>query len=295
MSSFRRLLACSTLVLLIVRLGNDARAQADDPSDAALWTVGVSALTDDDSSRNASVSLDVAVTEATWLSALAAQSRSPRARANVTADTLAFGVDHRFGLVGLRGWAERWGDAGAIESRDFSGAVYLETDRLRAELGLEQRDVDITATVTGTDGRAFSRKVPFSADGRSLDVRIDTSDRTVLRLRIEDFDYPPGLALLPRIDALNLLSTSTLTLANSFVSDVRSAGVEIELGDKLLGFGIAKDRSAIDGAELESIDAALMIPVGRRIDLELKLGRSSSDLFRSGVYGGLLVLIYGGG
>jgi len=56
----------------------------------------------------------------------------------------------------------------------------------------------------------------------------------------------------------------------------------------------ATDRSALDGSELETIEAAVLFPLGRRIDLEVNLGRGRSEFFDAGVYGGLLFLIYGG-
>ena len=273
-----------------------AQAQFSDAAEpATFWTVGVSALTDDESSHNLAVSFDVAPSERMWISALVGESRSPRSRADVSADTLAVGIDHRFGLVGLRAGLERWGDSGAIESDDSSLGLYFQTGRVKVELATEKRDIDITVTLPEIDGRAFSRKVPLSADGQSLTLRVDASERVRLRFGIEDYDYPAGLAALPRVDALNLLSASTLTLANSFVSEVLRAGVEIEIGNKVLGFGLSKDESAIDRSKLTSFDAALMIPVGRRIDLEISVGRSDSDLFETGIYGGLLLLIYGGG
>lgn len=291
MCSSRRL----ALVLAALGLASGASAQSDNANDETFWTVGIAALTDDESSRNFAFSFDVAVTEQTWISALAGRSRSPRERADVSADTLAVGIDHRFGLVGVRAELERWGDSGAIESSDHTVGLYFQTDRVKIALASEQRDIDITATLVGMGGRVFSRKVPLSADGKSLDLRITASERVRLRFGIDDYDYPPGLALLPRIDALNLLAASTLTLANSFVSELYTAGVDIDIGNKMLGLGMSRDKSAIDGTRLTGFDAALMIPIGRRIDLELSLGRSSSDVFQSGLYGGLLLLIYGGG
>jgi hypothetical protein len=59
-----------------------------------------------------------------------------------------------------------------------------------------------------------------------------------------------------------------------------------------LNVSYARDESAIDGAEYETFDASLLFPVGRRIDLEVNLGSGRSDVFGSGRYGGLLLLLY---
>jgi hypothetical protein len=54
------------------------------------------------------------------------------------------------------------------------------------------------------------------------------------------------------------------------------------------------ERSAVDATELESLDAAVLFGVVPRVDRELNIGKSRSDLAAGGWYGGLLVLIYGG-
>jgi hypothetical protein len=60
----------------------------------------------------------------------------------------------------------------------------------------------------------------------------------------------------------------------------------------LLNLRAATDRSAIDDSRLDTFDAALLLPIGRRADLEVNVGHGRSDLFESGLYGGLLFLVY---
>jgi hypothetical protein len=62
----------------------------------------------------------------------------------------------------------------------------------------------------------------------------------------------------------------------------------------LLGMTASTERSAVDATELESLDAAVLFGVVPRVDRELNIGKSRSDLAAGGWYGGLLVLIYGG-
>ena len=47
------------------------------------------------------------------------------------------------------------------------------------------------------------------------------------------------------------------------------------------------------GAELDTIEAAVLFPIGRRLDLEVNLGHGASDFFQAGMYGGLLLVVYG--
>jgi hypothetical protein len=91
-----------------------------------------------------------------------------------------------------------------------------------------------------------------------------------------------------------LLSASTLTLANSFLDHDRFIAVERELGQAtLLSVRLARDSSAIDGAELDTVEAAVLFPIGGRVDLEVNFGHGGSDFFEDGYYGGLAFLIYG--
>jgi hypothetical protein len=137
------------------------------------------------------------------------------------------------------------------------------------------------------------RTADVSADSKSVDARVALGERWQLYLAFTEHDYERNLNLLPRIESLSLLSASTLTLANSFLDHERSLAVERELGRTLLNVRIATDRSAIDDSKLETMEAAVLFPIGNRVDLEVNLGRGRSDFFDAGLYGGLLFLIYG--
>jgi hypothetical protein len=120
------------------------------------------------------------------------------------------------------------------------------------------------------------------------------AERWRMSFGLKEYDYERDLRVLPRIANLNWLSTSTMTLANSFLERDRWLAVERTLGRaSLLNVRAAADRSAIDDSELETIEASVLFPIGRRVDLELSLGSGRSDFFDVGVYGGLLFLIYG--
>ena len=125
---------------------------------------------------------------------------------------------------------------------------------------------------------------------------VTLAERWRLSIGIEELDYERDLTVLPRIASLNLLSASALTLANSFLDHDRFLAVERDLGAAtVLSLRFARDESAVDGAELDTIEGAVLFPLGRRVDLEVDLGHGGSDFFQSGYYGGLLLLIYGGG
>jgi hypothetical protein len=257
------------------------------------WVIGLGGQLDQESSNSLRATFNWGAAERTWLSFSAGRSRSPGDRADVAADTLSAGVDHRFGLLGVVFEAEQWGDAEALESRDVRGAVYLQRERWRIALEYEHRAIDIPFTVAGPLGRTVERTAALSADGLGLTARLQPARRWQLFFSAREYDYTRDLALLPRIDRLNLLSASTLTLANSFIDHERMLGFEREIGNSLVNFSVTRDRSAVDGSEFRGLDAGFLFPISKRMDLELNLGRGDSDLFDSGVYGGVLLLIYG--
>jgi hypothetical protein len=271
------------------------RPQSDPPDiDRAGWMLGLGAQADEHDAHSLLGTSYVAVGARTWLTFAAGQSSSPTDGADIEASTLLIGVDHRFDNVGFTFEVEQWGDSGALETIDYGGSVYFDRERWRIGFGYEQRDIDIPFTLTGPFGGTFRGTANVPADGLSFDLSAAVGERWRLYLGLKEFDYERNLNVVPRIASLNVLSASTLTLANSFLDHDRFVAVERELGQAtLLNVRLARDRSAIDGAELDTIEAAVLFPIGRRVDLEVNLGHGASDFFQAGYYGGLLFLIYG--
>ena len=271
-----------------------ASAPAQDRSEDAKgsWLLGVGAQVDEEANDSVLATLDVGVADSTWLSLTTGRSTSPADRADIEANTLVLGVDHRFAKVGFTLEAEKWGDSGVLETQDLAGSVYFDRESWRIGFRYEARDIDIPFTVTGPLGNTFQRSVNVDADRYSLDARVALAEHWQLYLGVAEYNYSRNLRVLPRIDALNMLSTSTLTLANSFIDHERSIGAEREIGQSLLNMRFATDRSAVDGSKLETFELSGLVPVGGRIDLEINLGRGRSDFIDAGLYGGLLLLIY---
>jgi hypothetical protein len=269
-------------------------AQAPRTDDArGGWMLGLGAQADENDGDSMLGTLFVGVGSSTWLTFAAGRSASPADRADIEADSLSIGVDHKLARVGFTLDAERWGDSGALETEDLGGSVYFDRERWRIGLGYETRDIEIPFTLTGPLGGTQRRTVDVSADSVSVDARLAVAEHWQLYFALAEHDYQRNLNVLPRIDSLNLLSTSTLTLANGFLDHERSVAVERELGEVLLNVRVATDRSAIDDSKFETVEAAVLFPIGSRVDLEVSLGSGRSEFFDSGLYGGLLFLVYG--
>jgi hypothetical protein len=271
-----------------------AVAQSPPTDDArGAWMLGLGAEVDDNDGDSLLGTLYVGVGSSTWLTLVAGQSSSPADRADIEADTLGVGVDQRFEKVGFTLEAERWGDSGALETEDLGGSVYFDRDQWRIGFGFRTRDIEIPFTLTGPLGGMVRRTVQVGAETISVDARFALTEHSRLYLGLAEHDYERNLNVLPRIDSLNLLSTSTMTLANSFLDHERYVAFEREFARVSLNVRASTDTSAIDGTKFDTVEAAVLFPVGSRVDLEINVGNGRSELFDAGAYGGLLFLIYG--
>jgi hypothetical protein len=288
-----RQIAASSLIVIVALVSMDAFAQPREPLDAkGIWLLGLGGQADEHSNDSYLATFDVGVGRNTWLSFAAGHSSSPPDFADVEADTVMIGLDHRFEHVGFRLSYEEWGDAGVLETQDWGGVVYFDRERWRIGFGYETRDIAIPFTFTGPLGRVFESEVDVDSERYGLDARVALAELWTLYLGMAEYDYSRNLHAIPRIESLNLLSSSTLTLANSFVDQDRSLGLERRFGRVSLTVRYATDVSAIDDSEFETYDAAVLFPIGRRADLEVSLGHGRSEFFETGLYGGLFFLIY---
>lgn len=258
------------------------------------WVLGLQAQADERSSDSVLGTFDWGVTPKTWLTFAAGRSRSPADRADVQADTLLVAVDHRFDAIGLAFEAEQWGDPAALETVDLKTTLYFVPERWRIGVSYETRDLEIPFMLTGPLGGTLAGTAEVSAHSYGVDVRVSPAERWQLYFGAAEYSYARNLALLPRIDRLNLLSASSLTLANGLLSDQRSLGIERRFDRLSFTMRFATDHSAVDGSKFDTVDAALLFPVGARIDVEVNIGNGRSSLAEAGLYGGVLFLFYGG-
>ncbi len=89
--------------------------------------LGLGAEVDEDDGDSLLGTLYVGVGSSTWLTLVAGQSSSPADRADIEADTLAIGVDHRFEKVGFTLEAEQLGRLGSAGNAGPRGLRLLRS------------------------------------------------------------------------------------------------------------------------------------------------------------------------
>ena len=286
--------AVGCCLLLLPMLGHVAEVTENSLAIERPWVLGISAQVDDERNDGFFASFNWGVASRTWLAAAIGRSRSPQNRADVVADAATIGIDHDFGPIGLMFDLERWGESGALDTEAFNATVYVQKPAFRIGLRHANRDIEIGFTATGPLGRTVSRTAALSSTSVELSARVRLAERWQLYASHVEVDYSRNLELLPRIDALNWLGTSALTLAYSFIDTRSTFGFERQAGSRVIRLDMGRHESAVDHAQFRSIDAAMLFPVGVRLDLEVHVGRSQSDRAADGLYGGLSLLIYGG-
>ena len=252
---------------------------------------------DDDGSKDFLLGIDYAIADKTWVSAFAGYSDTSDDFAEETFNTGLVGFDHQFGLFGIAASLESWGNSDTVESIDTRTQLYFQKGGFRAALTGEFRNIDITVTVT-TPERTFEQVNRISADAIGGSLRY-SGDKFTMYASYLNYDYaddaPRLRAIIVVLDAVDRLpghTASDLTLANSFLDDTVTAGLDIELVESVFNVEYSRYSGTLDLRDTDSISAALLFPVGDRVDLELRLGRSSTDGFESSTFGGLTFFYY---
>ena len=275
-------------ILVLALSGSPVAAQVP-------WLLSLGAQVDDDGSAGYGVGVDVGVTDSTWLSFYGGLARSPDELADVTTRSLVVGIDQRWGPVGFTLGLESWGEPDEVESRDLSGSWYVRGERYRVAVKGERRDIDIGFTVTTLDGAQLQRSASVTAEGFGAALSVDLAPRWRLVADGIGFNYSRNLTLLPRLQTFDFLASSALTLANSFIDTEFAAGIEYDLDSRVFSMQWRRDRSAVDGSNLRSVNLAALFPVANRWDLELALGMSDADELDRALFGGVYLFFYGGG
>ncbi len=201
------------------------------------------------------------------------------------------GVDHWFGLIGVRAEIAYWGDNDFLDSIDGRGSLYWRGERTMLSLALEYRDFEFD--VFRPDFLA-GRDIRFHAKGAGLRASFDLTDTVTLSASGIDYDYNVDLNRGANRDIVDFLSVSRLSLVNSLISYRIGAGIGFDLGSRRLDFDHYVWASEVDGSNTRSSTLSFLTPVSARTDLQFGIGIDDSDDFDAITFFSIQLFVYGG-
>lgn len=236
---------------------------------------------------------DLAVGEATWLSAgVARSSVDLPIRGELETSYADIGVDHFFDPAGVRLGLAYWGDSRVLDSTDARASLYFRAARGSVSFDYEFRDLELQIPETNF---FRGRRVSFDANGFGLGARLDLSDSVDVRFKGMSYDYGINLRLDPNRDIVNLISVTRLSLLNTLVDYRVSVILGMDFGLKRLEFEAAQWEGAVEGSRTNSYSVRFLAPIGNRSDIEFGLGYDDSENYGEVTVFSVFLYFYGGG
>ena len=236
---------------------------------------------------------DLAVGEKTWLSAgIARSSVELPVRDELETWYGDVGLDHYFDPAGVRFGLAYWGDNSVLDSTDARASLYVRGSSGSLSFDYEFRDLELELPEFDFIRR---RQVNFDANGFGLGARVDLSDRVDVRFKGMSYDYSVNLRLDPNRDIVNLISVTRLSLLNTLVDYRASLSLGIDFGLRRLEFEAAQWEGAVEGSTTNSYSVRMLLPIGRRNDIEFELGFDESENYGEVTVFSVLLYFYSGG
>lgn len=262
----------------------------------------VGVQSDDDSNTGAHVGLSYGLTEATWLSASAAFGS-----ATTDSRSGSLSIDHRFSdLVSVSGGVGRFDGDDDIDSTTWRGSITLRPGPLRLSLLAERRQTDVTFLLLPPGGGGL-REVQREdeADGYGARIGIDFENGVWLSAERMVYDHSLDIEAINRqvaranrfLDALGrdtnvadlaiierrigagglLVSSSTIANSGSLLDNSNTISLGFQGETHRFGIDYAADKSAADGASLDTWTGVWAFPIGAAGELELAVGHAGGD------------------
>ncbi len=238
-----------------------------------------------------SFSLDLGLTEKTWLSVAAAKSSLDLPRGG--------SLDSRFGQLGIDHWFEPlgvslgiayWDASDILNSTDYLGEVYWRGDNARVALDIEYRDFSFD--VFRRDALA-GQDVEFHADGIGLSARFSLTQSIDLNLAGIDYNYNVNLGRAANQPITDFQSVSRLSLINSLVDFRANVGLGFDIGKQRWSLDYASWLGEVDGSRTTSTTLRFLTPMGQKSDVEFGIGVDDSDIFGSISFFSVHLFFYG--
>lgn len=309
---------CALLLLAIL----SASSAAQDASDAWLLSAG-GELDDEDGYR-----LDLGATwlpsDATTLTVLATRADTSTDFNDFKSTAASLGVDHSFDRMGVRADVRWWGDSQLFESTTVAGSIYFRNAGWRIALRGEVRESDFEefgfdtvipigdllvpvsgSAACGLDNTGYGASLSHRGKAWSVLFAGTQYDYSATDCELTGVSLPPQVGDLPPISREILrrivdavlergagLLGSQLTRENGFLDYSVWGSVAYRSGLRTFGLDYFHDREEFQGFEADTLIGSVTVPVSSRLDLELRLGATDSELTGTVAFAGLTVFAY---
>ena len=250
-----------------------APAVADEQS----YALGLGLSADSGDGFAATVIGDFAFNEHASVSASYAATQANALPEDITTRDWFVGARYDFGPVGFEASGGQSGDPDDFDSTDLTIGVFHAGEHWNLSARYLERDIDLVVRPFLRDD-ALEVEVPLEAQGWRLAARYRTDEDVSLGASLRKYDYDRDLSPLSGDFIVRRLSPTTLTLSSALTD--RTIGINAEFpigGSRALGFGYTRDTLAGGLGEVDSLSTNLLLPAGRRGDLDIGFGLSRGD------------------
>ena len=282
----------------LVLAGASVAARADSSDDAWLLTVGTEL--DDEDGYRVDLGLAWAPSAATWVNAYAGTADTSTDFNDFTSRMASVGVDHAFEHVGFTVDVRWWGDSELFESTAVAGAVYFKQEAWRVALRGELRESDfepfdfnVTIPIRGTlvpvsgsaecglDNSGYGASLSHTGKSWSALVAGTQYDYSSTDCALTALNVPPQVGDLPPI-----------TRENGFLDYSLWGSLAYRSGLKSFALDYFHDREEFDGLLADTLIGSVTFPVSNRLDLELRVGATDSDLSGTIAFAGVTLFAF---
>jgi hypothetical protein len=288
------------------------------------WLLSIGGDVDEDGGYRADAGLTWAPSLVTSVTAQAGMADTSTDLEHFKADAATLGFDHFFGKLGLNLDARWWDQQDLFSSTTFGASVYYRSAGWRISLRGEMRNSDLDEFAFDTVVPIRGVLVPIAGQGRcSLDntgfgialshtgkawtglvsgINYEYSaadcDLTGVTLPPQAGNLPPVSRGIFRRIATGVLNAgaalvgSELTRENGFLDYTVWAAVGYRSGLNTFGLDYYHDREEFAQLEADTLIGSMSFPLSDRLDLELRIGLSDSDLEGTVAFGGLTFIAY---
>jgi hypothetical protein len=241
-----------------------------------------------------------------------------------TSRMASLGFDHAFDHFGFTLEARWWGDAELFESTAAAGTLYYKSKGWRVSLSGELResdfepfDFDVTIPIRGTpvpvsgsaacglDNSGYGASLSHTGKTWSVLLAGMQYDYSATDCELTALNVPPQVGTPPpitreivqRIASAVLtrgaeLLGSELTRENGFLDYSLWASLGYQSGLKYFALDYFHDREEFEGLLADTLIGSITFPISSRLDLELRIGATDSDLSGTIAFAGVTVFAF---